>query len=203
MKSVFSLRLEEEDIEFLRSLPNASEFIRQSITEEKRKHRTLDSKGLPFEIIHEIAEAFTKWTIENFRNDDWDLETQTSHLSTPLFNISALTLTCQNPYIQNESIVIPSLEPDHLEVQSAEAKAFIQKLNSKIETNGFDYCGAKIKEPLNEDELETVRKIYDEAKMLLEQGYRKVFHKLPTADWHLTIYDGRNGNEGRLRYQLP
>jgi hypothetical protein len=39
--------------------------------------------------------------------------------------------------------------------------------------------------PLDADELETVRKIYDEVKILLGNAYHKTFHKLPSDDRHL------------------
>jgi len=203
-KVVFSLRLEEDDVEFLRLQPNASEFIRLAINEEKRKQRMLGSKNVPFEAIHEIAEQFTKNTIERFYEDlgNWNLQTHTEHLSSPLFKIAQLTLKCPNPFHETEEPIAPIYELETLrdELQSKEAKAFIQTIRDKIEDSSNSVNAYELK-PLTEDEIETVRKIYDEAKMLLEQGYRKAFHKLPPADWHLTIYDGRNN--GRLRYKLP
>ena len=82
-------------------------------------------------------------------------------------------------------------------LHSKESKAFVQKIG-EISNKLLDdqlYPVNEIKpatsetKPLDEDELETIRKIYDEAKIMLEQAYRKTFHKLPPNDWHLTITD--------------
>jgi hypothetical protein len=43
---VISIRVTEEDAEFLKSLPNASELLRKAIDEEKRRQSKLESKGL-------------------------------------------------------------------------------------------------------------------------------------------------------------
>jgi hypothetical protein len=214
-KVVFSLRLEEDDVEFLRTLPNASEFIRQAVETEKRNQRMLETKGIPFEIIHEIAEHFTKKKIEDLNDkelDNWNLQMHTDYLSHPLYRIAELTLTCPNAYFPGrDEPLIPVSTLDGLieDLQSKEAKGFIQRIRDKIKTNPNPFNPASYDpfnpvssvEPLDDDELETIRKIYDEAKMLLEQGYRKAFHKLPPADWHLTIYDALK--DRRLCYKLP
>lgn len=86
-------------------------------------------------------------------------------------------------------------------MQSKEAKAFIQQIKDKVIQHHNDKT---INISLDADELEIVRKIYDEAKILLGNAYRKTFHKLPPDDWHLTIVDGRQDREhARLRYKLP
>jgi hypothetical protein len=205
-KVVFSLRLEEDDVEFLGTLPNASEFIRQAIAEEKRRQKMLESKGLPFEIIHEIAEAFVDWHLKWFKEPDCDLQRVNFMLSDPLFKISELTLTCPMPFSPNGNLSIPhTFELDQLceDLHSNEAKAFIQKIISKIDYE--NPCKLIAIGSLDKDELETVRKIYDEAKMLLEQGYRKAFHKLPPADWYLKTYSFNNSlaKMEELSYKLP
>jgi hypothetical protein len=201
-KIVFSMRLSEEDIDFLHSIPNASEFIRCAIEEEKRKQRMLEAKGLPFEIIHEIADTVLKTRLQDFKDERLDLDWHTKRLSDPLFTIAKLTLKCPDPYSSSaESITLPSFDDLIEELQSKEAKAFIQKLKDKVEYDDFIVSTIK---PLDEDELETVRKIYGETKMLLEQAYRKTFHKLPPDEWYLTIIDGRSYDlKGRIRYQVP
>jgi hypothetical protein len=143
------------------------------------------------------------------RGDTWDMQTYTESLSSPLFDIAQLTLDCPNPYSSNKELAcLPEsmiLDEFCEELQSKEAKAFIQMIKSKIEYGDFPFGDRRTKvTPLDADELETVRKIYDEAKMLLQEGDRKTFHKLPPEDWHLTIIDGRQGCEhARLRYKLP
>ncbi len=196
---VISIRVSDEDAEFLKSLPNASEFLRKAIDEEKRKQCMLESKGLPSEIVHEIAHAYTELSIRYLQKDDYDLKWHNETLSQALYNIAQLTLDCPNPHHPN-SLSYPYLDEIVEKLQSKEAKAFIEGIGEKVV-----YNGPKIEvKPLDADELETVRKIYDEAKMLLEKAYRKTFHKLPPEDWYLTITDGRGYHEhDRLRYKLP
>ena len=80
---VKSIRVSEEDAEFLDSLPNASEFLRKAINEEKRKQLALNSKGLPLEMVHEIAEAFVECEIRWMQKDDVNLHRQNESLSNP------------------------------------------------------------------------------------------------------------------------
>ncbi|GEM_PF-6495723 len=202
---VISIRVSEEDAEFLKSLPNASELIRKAIDEEKRKQRMLSEKGLPLEIVSEIAQAYTKHKIEWLQDDNLDQKAHSETLSSPLLDIAQLTLDCPNPYSSNKELAcLPesmSLDEFCEELQSKEAKAFIQRIKDKIIQHHNDKT---INISLDADELETVRKIFDEAKMLLQEGYRKTFHKLPPDDWHLTIIDGRAFHDhNRLRYKLP
>jgi hypothetical protein len=202
---VISIRVSDEDAEFLKSLPNASEFLRKAIDEEKRRQAKLESKGLPLEIVSEIAQAYTNHEIQLLQDDKWDLEWHSERLSDSLFDISQLTLDCPDPYSLNkESIVLPeSMYLDEIceGLQSKEAKAFIQKIRDKVIQHHNDKT---INISLDADELETIRKIYDEAKIMLAEAYRKTFHKLPPDDWHLTIIDGRQYRDhDRLRYKLP
>jgi hypothetical protein len=205
---VISIRVSDEDAEFLKSLPNASEFIREAIAEGKRRQAKLESKGLPSEIVSEIAQAYTKHQIQWLQDDNYDLQCHSEGLSGPLFEIAQLTLDCPNPFSSNkESVALPEsmyLNEVCENLQSEEAKSFIQRIkNKKVYSGPFGERKTEII-PLDADELETVRKIYDEAKMLLEKGYRKTFHKLPPEDWHLTIIDGRQERKHvRLRYKLP
>jgi hypothetical protein len=205
---VISIRVSEEDAEFLKSLPNASELIREAIDEERRKQRILESKGLPSEMVPEIAQAFINYIIEMFQEDRWDLQTYTEALSGPLFDIAELTLICPNPYYP-EMRSLPSwntLDNINEVLQSKEAKQFIMKIKAKVYYKGAleQYHINENVEPLDADELEIVRKIYDEAKTMLADAYRKTFHKLPPNDWHLTIIDGRPNHEhARLHYKLP
>jgi hypothetical protein len=201
---VISIRVSEEDAEFLHSLPNASEFLRDAIATEKRKQATLETKGLPSEIINEIAQAYTNYDIDLLHSDKWDLDWHNEHLSDSLFNIAQLTLRFPNPLRQDGSIMYPlpsELEQVIEELQSKEAKAFIQRIYDIIIHRHDDVSTIK---PLDEDEYAIIRKIFDEAKLLLEKEYRKTFHKLPPDDWHLTTTDGRQKREhDRLRYKLP
>ena len=205
---VISIRVSEEDAEFLRPLPNASEFIREVIQAEKLKQAMLSSKGLPLEIVDEIAQAYTKHYIEWIKKDDYDLERYTESLSESLFDIATLTLDCPNPHYPNIRALPSWNELDNLyeELQSNEAKSFIMKIKNKIYEKGA-FGQDKLKESIElliSDEIETIHKIYDQAKSLLENAYRKTFHKLPPADWYLTTTDGRQGREHtKLRYKLP
>ena len=200
---VISIRVSEEDAEFLHSMPNASEFLREAIATEKRKQATLETKGLPSEIINEIAQEYTNYQIQLLQSDKYDLDWHNERLSDSLFNIAQLTLRCPNPYYPN-SIAYPSpieLETVIESLQSKEAKAFIQRIHDLIIHRHDDVSTIK---PLDEDEYATLRKIFDEARLLIEKAYRKTFHKLPPDDWHLTTIDGRaNRDHERLRYKLP
>lgn len=204
---VISIRVSDEDAEFLKSLPNASEFLRKAIEAEKRRQCMLESKGLPLEIVNEIAQAYTKHEIQLLQEDRYDLQWHNERLSDSLFDIAQLTLDCPDPYHPNNPMPCFSsyyLDEISEDLQSKEAKAFIQRIKNKVIHEGpFGERKNKVT-PLDADELETVRKIYDEAKILLEKAYRKTFHKLPPDDWHLTIIDGRQNREhDRLRYKLP
>ena len=213
-KIPYSLRVYEDDVEFLRTLPNASEFIRQAIEGEKRNQRMLGTKNVTFEALHEIAEHYIKHGIELFKEEDY-LERLSPNISYPLYHIAELTLACPEPYHSTGKPTIPISELDVLieELECKEAKAFIQRIRSKIKANYYSYSAFEppmvdwiinppfVTEPLDTDELDVVRKIYDEAKMLLEKAYRKAFHKSLPEDWHMTIRDGIKSSW--LRYQLP
>lgn len=205
---VISIRVSDEDAEFLKSLPNASEVLRKAIDEERRKQRMLEAKGLPSEIVTEIAHAYVDHVIQWMQKGDFELQAYTETLSSSLFDIAQLTLDCPSPYSSNKELAcLPgSMWLDEVceELQSKESKAFIQRIKNKIEYGDpFGERRTKVT-PLDADELETVRKIYDEAKILLHEAYRKTFHKLPPDDWHLTIVDGRQYRDhDRLRYKLP
>jgi hypothetical protein len=132
-----------------------------------------------------------------------DLETVNQTLSGPLYRIAQLTLNC--PDVFSPSYIgypiIYSLEDLIEELHSKEAKAFIRKIKDKVVQH---YDDKTLEISLDADELETVRKIYDEARILIEKGYRNVFHKLPPDDWYLTIADERGFNKHvRLSYKLP
>jgi hypothetical protein len=204
---VISIRVSEEDAEFLKSLPNASDVLRKAIDEERRNQRMLSEKGLPVEIVSEIAHAYVDSEIEWMEKGDFDLRTYTETLSSTLLDIAQLTLDCPDPFSKNKEVpFIPgsmSLDEFCEELQSKEAKAFIQRIKSKIEYGDpFGERRTKVT-PLDADELETVRKIFDEAKELLQEGYRKTFHKHPPNDWHLTIIDNLHGEHVKLHYKLP
>ena len=205
-KIVFSMRLSEEDVEFLRTLSNASEFIRDAISQERRKRRMFEAKGLPYEIVHEIAEAYVKNQFDE--DEEPDIEWWNRCLAWPLHNIARLTLMMPDP-VHSERINFPltdSLGSIIEYLQSKEARDFIHKIKTNVEQATNPYSGfvdvrpEKIK-PLTEDELDIVRKIFDEARDLLEQRYRRVFHKLPPEDWYMYFQDGSTGD--KIRYKLP
>jgi hypothetical protein len=202
---VISLRVSEEDAEFLSSLPNKSEFLREAIAVEKQRQAMLSSKGLPLEIVSEIAQAYTNHEIQRFQDERYDLNWHNERLSDPLFEIACLTLDCPSPYSSNKEVAAfpESMFLDEIceDLHSKEAKAFIQTIKAKVVQHHHDKT---VNVSLHTDELETVRKIYNEAKIMLEKAYRRTFHKLPPDDWHLTIVDGRQYRERtRLRYKLP
>lgn len=199
-KMVFSMRLSEEDIEFLRSLTNATEFIHVSIEEERRKRRMMEAKGLPYEIIHEIAEYYVKNCLyvpedPNYRQPkEWDEKTWLFHMQHTLFRIAQLTLKVPNYYTDGRSVLLPATEIIE-ELQSKEAKDFILTIKENVEQG---------MQPLSEDVLDIIRKIYEEAKFLLEKEYRKNFHKFPPADWHLYVDLSRGrGAEDIIHYKTP
>jgi hypothetical protein len=212
---VFSVRLSEEDIEFLREQRNASEFFHVAIEEEKKKQR-MSGGAFSYEIVNEIAEAYVKDKVSTMTEREDDQEGWKYGMQNTLYNIASLTLKLQCPISPNKAqLEIPSVEEmdDLLErLQSKEARNFIQTMRTKVEQAWEKvFCGRRINPekiaPLTDAELDLVKKIHDEAKYQLEKQYRKTFHKLHPEDWHLYITDtwmNRNPDYGkRFRYNLP
>lgn len=199
-KMVFSMRLSEEDVEFLRSLTNATEFIHVSIEEERRKRRMMEAKGLPYEIIHEIAEHYVKNCLDVPEDpnivplEEWDEKTWLFHMQHTLFRMAELTLKMPNYYVDGKSISSPDTDIID-ELQSKEAKDFIKKIKENVEQG---------MQPLSEDALDIIKEIYEEAKFLFEKEYRRHIHKLPPGDWHLYVDLGRGrGSEDIIHYKTP
>jgi hypothetical protein len=197
---VFSMRLSEEDVEFLRSLTNATEFIHVSREEERRKRRMMEAKGLPYEIIHEIAEYYVKNCLDVPEDpnivpmEERDEKSWLLHMQRTLFRIAELTLKMPNYYTDGRSVSLPDTDVID-ELQSREAKDFIKKIRENVEQG---------MQPLSEDVLDIIKKIYEEAKFLLEKEYRRNFHKIPPANWHLYVDLGRGrGSEDIIHYKTP
>jgi hypothetical protein len=208
-KMVMSFRLTESDVEFLETLKDKSDFIHEAIEAEKRKRLMLEGKGLPYEIVREIAEGFIHRSIL-YIDDEQDfsdeIEFWNQRMGDVLFHIATLNCKTPSPW-HPEQIVYPHLEDltyllDGL--QSKEAKDFVSKIKANVEQaldkEAVSFCVLPEKlQPLTEDEIETVRKIFDEAKDQVEQKYRRLFHKLPPEDWHRYVFR----EDGKRRFKLP
>jgi len=218
-KVVYSIRISDEDDELLKSYDNVPELFHNFLEELKSERRTLEAKGTPIEIVKEIAEAYAKIFIEKGESrkrlniekgweEEDELELWNNSMSGVLLDVAELTLKTPSPFTP-ASIYYPNneqLEDVLSHLQSKEARAFIQKIKDNIDhatIAGGLFLPEEIV-PLSEDEIDLIRKIFDETKYLIEQQYRKKFHKLPPEDWHVYITDSRKPAEPKkLRYQLP
>lgn len=219
-KTVFPVRLSEEDLQFLQTVRNASEFFHQAIEEEKKKQR-MAGGAFNYELVKEMAEAIVKDKVsamlgikEGQRRTEEDEEGWKHGMQNVLYNIASLTLKLRSPLSHNKGeLEIPSLgEMEYLleQLQSKESKDFIGKIKANIEQarqeviGGIHVTPERIV-PLTEAEMNLVRKLYDEAKYQLEKEYRKNFHKLPPEGWDLYVTDWASGQDygKELRYKLP
>jgi hypothetical protein len=209
-KGVYSVRVSDEDAEFLKTFHNMSELFHDFLEGLKNEERKLESKGIPIEVIKEVAEAHVKIFMESHerRRDlnlakGWEeedaLELWNNGMGSVLLDVAALTLKTPSPFWP-EKIMYPGdeqLDDVLLHLQSREAKAFIQKIKDNV-------SHSEKLTPLTEDEINIVRKIFDETKHTLEVQYRRKFHLLPRELWHQYVTDWRKPTQPRkLRYQLP
>jgi DNA-binding transcriptional regulator GbsR (MarR family) len=224
-KGVFSVRVTDEDYEFLKTFDNMSDRFHDFLEELRNEQRTPEAKG-----AKEIAEAHVRIFIERrdgslhgegakrrqkYAGKGWIEEDEiivwNNTMANILLDVASLTLKTPNPYWP-ESILYPNdeeLEDLLSHLQSKEAKDFIQKIKDNVsQIEITDPHSVEKITPLSEDELNLVRKIFDETKYLLEQEYRRKFRERPPEAWHRYITDERkvikeDEKPKKLEYQLP
>jgi hypothetical protein len=178
-KKPFSIRLEEHDRDFLKSV-DAAKFVHEAIVEQERKDRATGKvTPLAHEIVADLAEAYVTWFEDTTpdEQEQWD-----NYMGNCLFEISKLTLRAALSIDQRIKRYAPwRWDQINNLTKLRESKEFMERIKEK--------CGeSKLNEEwlpgeISEDDLETIRQVFTEARILLERRYRKLFRKRPPSGW--------------------